>query len=81
MGKIKLIPIDYFRPRNARLKKFMDDQGMYGDYKKLESYFLSKLQSLLCQKSNKKQTIGRKKANKTSESFGSAYSLIFVFTF
>lgn len=39
----------------------MDDQGMYGDYKKLESYFLSKLQNLLSQKSNKKQTIGKKK--------------------
>ena len=53
--------MNYFRPRNARLKKFMDDQGMYGDYKKLESYFLSKLQNLLSQKSNKKQTIGKKK--------------------
>ena len=55
--------MNYFRPRNARVKKFMDDQGMYGDYKKLESYFLSKLQSLLSKKSNKKQTIGKKKAS------------------
>ena len=72
-----MIHINYFRPRNARLKKFMDDQGMSGDYKKLESYFLSKLQSLLSQKPNKKQTISKKKASKTSERF----SLIFVFTF
>ena len=77
MGKIKLIPINYFRPRNAKLKKFMDDQGISGDYKKLESYFLSKLQSLLSQKPNKKQTISKKKASKTSERF----FLIFVFTF
>jgi hypothetical protein len=55
----------------------MDDQGMSGDYKKLESYFLSKLQSLLSQKPNKKQTISKKKASKTSERF----FLIFVFTF
>ena len=45
----------------------MDDQGMYGDYKKLESYFLSKLQNLLSQKANKKQTIGKKKGSKTSD--------------
>ena len=76
-----MIPIDYFRPRNARLKKFMDDQGMYGDYKKLESYFLSKLQSLLSKKSNKKQSIGKKKQVKHPRVFGSTYSLIFVFTF
>jgi hypothetical protein len=69
LGKTKLNPNDYFRPRNARLKKFMDEQGMYGDYKKLESYFFSKLQSLLSKKSNKKQTIGKKKASKTSQSF------------
>ena len=54
----------------------MDDQGMSGDYKKLESYFLSKLQSLLSQKPNKKQTISKKKQVKHQR-----FSLIFVFMF
>ena len=53
-----------FRTQNKRLKQVLKSWGMYNEldinnYKKLESYFVEKLQELLRQKSIKKQTIGK----------------------